>query len=116
MNLNEWFIINVGIFAFQIQIDSNGLTELASNTFSGLSNLTMVNLTDNKLEKFSINSLAVTIAAVGGGGEEDQDEGEFAKFTATTHSAFPGIIKLSAAAAADLGFSVQPFKLFFSTW
>jgi Leucine-rich repeat (LRR) protein len=56
------------LFLFQIQADSNVLSELAANTFSGLSNLTTVNLTNNRLEKFSINSLAIT--ARGGGGAE----------------------------------------------
>ena len=56
--------------AFQIQADFNVISELAANTFSGLSNLTTVNLTHNRLEKFAINSLTLGIegARAGGGG------------------------------------------------
>ena len=55
--------------AFQIQADFNVISELAANTFSGLSNLTTVNLTHNRLEKFAINSLTLRIEAGGGRGE-----------------------------------------------
>ncbi len=52
-------------------MDSNALSEIAANTFSGLSNLTAVNLTNNRLRKFSINSLSVTL------GGKEEDEGSF---------------------------------------
>ena len=43
----------------QILIDNNDLVELAPYTFTNLANLSMVNLTNNKLTKFPLNSLTL---------------------------------------------------------
>ena len=43
----------------QILIDHNDLVELAPYTFTNLANLSMVNLTYNKLTKFPLNALTL---------------------------------------------------------
>ena len=46
---------------FQIYADRNLITELAANTFSDLANLTKINLTGNRLDKFPLNALALQL-------------------------------------------------------
>ena len=55
--LIELLIISFPIL--QILIDHNDLVELAPYTFTNLANLSMVNLTNNKLTKFPLNSLTL---------------------------------------------------------
>ena len=57
LNFNKftsWFFSNT-----QILIDHNDLVELAPYTFTNLANLSMVNLTYNKLTKFPLNALTL---------------------------------------------------------
>ena len=50
----------VSKFAFlQLLVDNNEIAELAPNTFTDLENLTLVNLTNNKIEKFPLNALSL---------------------------------------------------------
>lgn len=44
-----------------ILADHNDIFELAANTFSDLTNLTLVNLTHNQLEKFPFSALAISL-------------------------------------------------------
>ena len=45
----------------QIQADNNQIAELAASMFSDLANLTLVNLTHNKLEKFPLSALGLSL-------------------------------------------------------
>ena len=49
------------IFLFQIYADRNLISEVGANTFSDLSNLTKINLTGNRLDKFPLNALALQL-------------------------------------------------------
>lgn len=44
---------------FQIIFDNNEIHELAPNTFADMENLTNVDLTNNKIQKFPLNSLTI---------------------------------------------------------
>ena len=46
---------------FQILANDNSIEELAANTLTGLNNLTQLSLERNRLAKFSINSIALTL-------------------------------------------------------
>ena len=48
-------------FIFQVHLEDNQLRDLSANTFSGLSNLSRVDLRRNLLEKFPLNALALTL-------------------------------------------------------
>ena len=58
-----WIEISISLlnhsFPIQILIDHNDLVELAPYTFTNLANLSMVNLTNNKLTKFPLNALTL---------------------------------------------------------
>ena len=46
---------------FQLFADHNMISELAPNTFSDMANLTKINLTGNRLDKFPLNALALQL-------------------------------------------------------
>lgn len=45
---------------FQVDLNNNLISELSANTLTAMSKLTRVNLAENKLSKFSLNSLALS--------------------------------------------------------
>ena len=47
--------------SFQLFADHNMISELAPNTFSDMANLTKINLTGNRLDKFPLNALALQL-------------------------------------------------------
>lgn len=59
----------LGNHILQIQADMNEISELATNTFTDLANLTRVNLTNNRLTSFSLSALTLDIHHTKGKGK-----------------------------------------------
>jgi hypothetical protein len=54
-----YFSAKAALLPFQFYADNNLISELAPNTFSDQANLTKINLTGNRLDKFPLTALAL---------------------------------------------------------